>query len=168
MNKKTKALIDKTPEKRKNSLTRHLYVMYWHMHDWFRKKWAEDGWLDINTDHIKLISMIAGGERMSNTELAKKAGVTKQAMSQMVTLMEKRGVIIIEQDPDDSRAKLISLSEYGVEFMVYFSSCAEDLMKYYATIIGDEKMKKLVEITHELSSNIMETEPDKNYFRIRK
>jgi DNA-binding MarR family transcriptional regulator len=157
MDKKTRALIDAMSAKRKNSLSRHLYIIYWHMHDWSRKKWGEDGWSDITSDHIKLISMIAGGERMSNAELAKKAGVTKQAMSQMVTLMEKRGVLIVEQDPNDSRAKLISLSKYGVEFMVYFHSCAEELMKQYSKIIGNEKMKLLNEIAGELAQGIAET-----------
>jgi len=168
LDKKTRTLIDAMSVKRKNSLGRHLYVVYWHMHDWSRKKWAEDGWSDITTDHIKLISMIAGGERMSNAELAKKAGVTKQAMSQMVNLMEKRGVLIVEQDPNDSRAKLISLSKYGVEFMLYFSSCTEELMKHYTKIIGSEKMKLLAELAGELANGIMETEPTKNLFRIRK
>ena len=138
--------------RKKNSLSRHLYIVYWHMHDWSRKKWAEDGWSDINADQIKLISMIAGGEQMSNAELAKKAGVTKQAMSQMVTTMEKRGVLTVEQDPNDSRAKLISLSKYGVEFMVYLSSTREELMAQYTKILGSEKMKLFTEIAGELAS----------------
>ena len=163
MDKKTRALIDAMSAKRKNSLSRHLYIVYWQMHDWSRKKWAEDGWSDITTDHIKLISIIAGGEKMSNAELAKKAGVTKQAMSQMVTLMEKRGVLTVEQDPNDSRAKHISLSKYGVEFMVYFSSCTEELTKQFTKIIGSEKMKLLTEITGELANGITATEQKKQY-----
>jgi DNA-binding MarR family transcriptional regulator len=158
MDKKTRALIDAMAAKRKNSLGRHFYILYWHMHDWYRKKWAEDGWSDITTDHIKLITMIAGGERMSNAELSKKAGVTKQAMSQMVTLMEKRGVLLVEQDPNDSRAKLISLSKYGVEFIAYFSSNTEELMKQYTKIIGSEKMKIFTDIAGELTRGITETE----------
>ncbi len=149
--------------KRKQSLSRHFYLIYWHMHDSTRKKWAEDGWSEITTDHIKLITVIAGGERMSNSELAKRVGVTKQAMSQMVTLLEKRGVLVVQQDPEDSRAKLISLSDYGVEFMVYFSSSTEDLMKKYTKIIGKDKMKILTEIAGELAEGLIETE-SKNYF----
>ena len=144
--------------KRKQSLGRHFYVIYWHMHDSVRKKWAEDGWSEITTDHIKLISMIAGGERLSNNELAKLAGVTKQAMSQMVTLLEKRGVLVVKPDPDDSRAKLISLSDYGVEFMAYFSSSTDDLFKRYTKLLGAEKMKLLTELAGELANGIMETD----------
>jgi len=166
MDKKTRTLIDAMAAKRKNSLGRHLYIIYWHMHDWSRKKWAEDGWSDINADQIKLISMIAGGEQMSNAELAKKAGVTKQAMSQMVTTMEKKGALKVEQDPNDSRAKLISLSKYGVEFMMYLSSTREELMARYVKIIGSEKMKLFTEIAGELANGI--AEPDQSVYRFNK
>jgi DNA-binding MarR family transcriptional regulator len=157
MDKKTKALLDTMAAKRKDSLSRQLYIIYWHMHDWSRKKWAEDGWSDINADQIKLLTLIVGGEQMSNAELAKKAGVTKQAMSQMVTLMEKKGVLTVEDDPNDSRAKLISLSKYGVEFMVYLSSTRKELMTQYTKILGSEKMKLLTEIASELARGIAET-----------
>jgi DNA-binding MarR family transcriptional regulator len=163
MDKKTRALINELSAKRKNSLTRHLYVVYWHMYEWSRKKWAEDGWSDITVDHIKLISIIADGERMNNAELAKKAGVTKQAMSQMVNLMEKRGVLVVEQDPGDSRAKLISLSKYGVEFTVYFSSCSDELVKHYTKMIGSQKAKLLLELAGELANGIMEAEPSSKF-----
>jgi DNA-binding MarR family transcriptional regulator len=89
-------------------------------------------------------------------------------MSQMVTLMEKRGVLIVEQDPNDSRAKLISLSKYGVEFMVYFSSSIEELTKQYTSIIGREKMELLTEIAGELANGIAETGQNKYLFNIRK
>ena len=168
MDKKKKALIDSMAAKRKNSLSRHFYIAYWHMQEWLRKKWAEDGWSEITMDHVKLISLISGGEQMSNSELAQKAGVTKQAMSQMVTLLEKRDVLIVEQDPNDSRAKLISLSDYGVEFMVYFTTCSEELTKYYTKILGAEKVKLLIELTGELANGIMETDPIGKHFNIKK
>ena len=168
IDKKKKAVIDAMAAKRKNSLSRHFYVAYWHMQEWLRRKWAEDGWSDITMDHVKLISIISGGEQLSNSELAQKAGVTKQAMSQMVTLLEKRGVLVVEQDPNDSRAKLISLSDYGVEFILYFSSCGEELTKFYAKLIGPDKLKLLTEIMGELGNEIMEKEPISKHFNLNK
>jgi DNA-binding MarR family transcriptional regulator len=162
--KRNKAIIKTIAAKRKDSFSRHCYIIYWHMHDWAKKKWISDGWSDITTDHIKLISLIADRERMTNNELAKMAGVTKQAMSQMVTLMEKRGVLTVQQDPNDSRAKLISLSDYGFEFMRYFSTCTEDLIKQYTAILGSSKMKILTRLSGELAGAIFEPSI-KNTFR---
>ena len=156
LNKKKKALIDSLAEERKRSFGVHLYVLYWHQHDWTKKKWAADGWLDISADQLKLINLLASGASMISSELAKRAGVTKQAMSQMVNLMEKRRVLLVQQDPNDSRAKIISLSAYGLEFLAYFSSYTQDLNKQYLAIIGKDKMQMLTDITGELTNALMD------------
>jgi DNA-binding MarR family transcriptional regulator len=156
LDKKRKAVIDSITQERRNSLGVHLYVIYWHQYDWTKKKWTADGWSDITADQLKLINLVAGWESMSGSELARRAGVTKQAMSQMVNLMEKRGVLIVQQDPNDLRVKMISLSVYGVEFLKYFSSYIQDLNKQYTKIIGEDKMRMLTEITGELADALME------------
>ena len=156
LDKKRKAIIDSITEERRYNLGVHLYVIYWHLHDWTKKKWTQDGWLDITADQLKLINLIADGESMGSSELARRARVTKQAMSQMVKLMKKRGVLIVQQDPNDSRAKIISLSAYGTGFLKYFSSYTQDLNKQYTEIIGEDKMRILTEITGELADTLME------------
>lgn len=47
------------------------------------------------------------------TELAKKAGVTKQAMSELVIDLERLGYLTRTADPDDGRAKLIGFTDKG-------------------------------------------------------
>lgn len=156
LDQKRKAVIASITEERRYSLGVHLYVIYWHLHDWTKKKWTADGWSDITADQLKLINQIAGGESISSSELARRAGVTKQAMSQMVNLMEKRGVLSVQQNPDDSRAKMICLSAQGDEFLEYFNSYTQDLNKQYTEIIGEDKMRILTEITGELADALME------------
>jgi DNA-binding MarR family transcriptional regulator len=92
---------------------------------------------------------------MNNTELAKQVGVTKQAMSQMIATLVKRGVLKITQNTKDSRSKLIALSDYGLEFDKYFSSSIDELMKEYTTIIGEAKMSVVTDILMELSNGII-------------
>lgn len=154
LSKKKKAELDAILSKSHSSFGSNFYRVYWHMHDWSRKKRVEDDWSDITTDHLKLIHLIAQGESMTNGELAKQAGVTKQAMSQMVTLLEKRGALVVEQDPNDSRAKLISLADYGVDFMIYFQSQSQQLYKMYKEILGEEKMRILTELSGELARGL--------------
>ena len=161
LTKKKKAVIDSMAQELKYSFGVHLYVIYWHQHDWTKKKWTTDGWSDITADQLKLINLVASGQSMSSGELARRAGVTKQAMSQMINLMEKRGVLIVQQDPNDLRAKMISLSVYGVEFLKYFSAYTRDLNKQYTEIIGEDKMRMLTEITGELADALMEKEKPK-------
>lgn len=156
LDKKRKAVIDSITEERRYNLGVHLYIIYWHQHAWTKKKWAADGWSDITADQLKLINLLASGESMSGSKLARRARVTKQAMSQMVNLMEKRGVLVVQQDPSDSRVKMISLSAYGTEFLKYFSSYTKELNKQYTEIIGEDKMRMLTEITGELADVLIE------------
>src|ERR1700759_2800445 len=89
----------------RNNFGTHLYRIYWHMLLWSEKEWKADGWTEITTDHLKVISLVARTKETKNNDLTKLVGVTKQAMSQMITLLEKRGVITVETNPSDSRAK---------------------------------------------------------------
>lgn len=156
LDKKRKAVIDSITEERRYNLGVHLYVIYWHLHDWTKKKWTADGWSDITADQLKLINLVASGESMSGSELARRARVTKQAMSQMINLMEKRGVLIVQQNPDDLRTKMISLSAYGAEFLKYFSSYTQALNEKYTKIIGEDKMRMLTEISGKLADALIE------------
>ena len=153
-------MINSIINSRKNRLASHIYLIYWDIHRWAARKWAEDGWSDITSDHLKLISLLAAGGKFSNNDLAKQAGVTKQAMSQMVTLLEKRGVLNVEQNPKDSRAKLISLSDYGFEFLAYLGLSTDKLMKEYTEIIGEDKMKTITEISRELGDGLIKINRD--------
>lgn len=47
------------------------------------------------------------------TELAEKAGITKQAMSELVIDLEQLGYLMRTADPHDRRAKLISFTAKG-------------------------------------------------------
>ncbi|MBA3311523.1 MAG: MarR family transcriptional regulator [Nocardioidaceae bacterium] len=47
--------------------------------------------------------------------LAEMAGVTKQAISQQVAHLQAHGYVLVESDPDDSRAKRVRLTDKGAE-----------------------------------------------------
>lgn len=47
------------------------------------------------------------------TELAERAGITKQAMSELVIDLERLGYLMRTPDPHDRRAKLISFTDKG-------------------------------------------------------
>lgn len=47
--------------------------------------------------------------------IAELAGVSKQAISQQVTYLERHGYVAVEPDPDDNRAKVVRLTPLGAE-----------------------------------------------------
>ena len=52
------------------------------------------------------------------TVLAERMGVTKQAAGQMVTQLERAGLVSRRSDPDDGRARLVELTHDGFEVLL--------------------------------------------------
>ncbi len=157
LDKGSKDRLEDYMQKRKRNLGRLIYITHRHFNEWALKRWHEDGWHEIRPEHLRLISII-GLEAINNNELAKKARVSKQAMSKMVNDLVKRGVVDVQPDPDDSRAKIISISKSGVDFIIYFNSCSKNLEQKFNDIIGKKKTAQLIDILSELTEGILECE----------
>jgi DNA-binding MarR family transcriptional regulator len=54
---------------------------------------------------------------LSSAQLARNSFVTAQSMADMVTTLERRGLIVRRRDPDNRRALLISLTCAGHELL---------------------------------------------------
>ena len=73
---------------------------------------AQRGYDDFPFASASLLWLMdEGGTR--STVLAQRAGVTKQAMSQLVRLMERQGYLEQVPDPTDTRAKVVRMTERG-------------------------------------------------------
>ncbi|MEW5684035.1 MAG: MarR family transcriptional regulator [Pseudomonadota bacterium] len=67
------------------------------------------GWDALTRTQSLVMANIAAGEHRL-TRIARNLGVTRQATSQMLGEMERRGLIVIKPDPDDRRARIIDFS----------------------------------------------------------
>jgi DNA-binding MarR family transcriptional regulator len=56
------------------------------------------------------------GEGARITDMAARAGITKQSMGEVVRELVDLGVCRVEPDPSDRRAKLVTYTDYGIEF----------------------------------------------------
>ena len=79
------------------------------------------------------------------TMLAQRSGVTKQAMSQLVKLLEKRHYV--EQVPDeiDTRAKVVRLTKRGVALRKACEEARRDLDATAKKALGKRDLARLVE-----------------------
>jgi len=152
--KRTKQLED-WMDKRKANPGRLIYIIYRYVHEWASVRWKADGWENLQPDHLRLISIV-GTDSVNNNELAKRARVSKQAMSKMVMQLEKFGFIDVNPDPKDSRAKVISVNNQGADFLQYFNSCGMVLVDDFAEIIGEKKTKQLIPLLSELAEGLIE------------
>ena len=157
LDKRRKEKLESYMLKKKTNLCRHIYITYRYFNEWAQKQWIEDGWENIRPEHLRLISII-GTDEVNNNELAKRARVSKQAMSKMVNDLESHGFVDVEPDPNDSRARIISISNNGVEFLEYFQNSGKVINKQFEDILGKEKAEKLLSLFSELTEGILELE----------
>jgi DNA-binding MarR family transcriptional regulator len=75
-----------------------------------------------------------GGTR--STVLAQRAGVSKQAMSQLVRLMERQGYLEQVPDPTDTRAKVVRMTERGEAVKIACVEVREELNWKVARSLG--------------------------------
>ena len=68
----------------------------------------------IGAAHIHITRHLPlAGERL--TELAQRAGMTKQSMAELVNQCEAWGLVTRERDPYDARARLVRFTSLGLE-----------------------------------------------------
>src|SRR5579863_1155659 len=154
---RSKDKLEKYMVQRRRNVARLIYILHRFFNEWAEKKWEEDGWGEIRPEHLRLISIV-GTDRVNNNELAKRARVSKQAMSKMVNDLERRGFIDVRPDQHDSRAKMISVSKEGVDFLGYLCSSAKQFEQILTSIMDRKKTEKLIDILSELTEGIIEKE----------
>lgn len=60
-----------------------------------------------------LRNIAVGGSNI--TEIAERAGLAKQTVGPIVRRLEERGVVLVEPDPEDRRARIVRYSPAGLE-----------------------------------------------------
>jgi DNA-binding MarR family transcriptional regulator len=73
----------------------------------------ERGWPDLRASHATLLLNVDRRTGTRLTELARRAGVTKQAVMVVVDDLEMRGLVRRTPDLDDGRAKVVRLTARG-------------------------------------------------------
>lgn len=76
------------------------------------RRLLEQGYDDLrHSDTVVFENITADGARVS--DIARLSMVTKQAVAQTVAYLEERGYVERRPDPDDARAKIVTLSRKG-------------------------------------------------------
>lgn len=113
------------------------------------EKLTEHGYADLSLFHTALISNLeVEGSHIS--DIAERAGVTKQAMGQLAKELEAKGLIQRAPDPHDKRAVLLKFTEQGINFLEVAYQIKLEIEAEYAQRIGADKMVILRDLLSEL------------------
>jgi MarR family transcriptional regulator, temperature-dependent positive regulator of motility len=110
----------------------------------------ERGYPDVRLAHSALFAHI-DPEGTRSSELAERAGVTKQGMGQLVADLEKKGYVERVEDPADRRAKLVRLTKKGWRHVRDAREIIGEIEEAYARRLGDERLETLRAILKDLS-----------------
>jgi DNA-binding MarR family transcriptional regulator len=105
-------------------------------------KVASCGFKDMTPAFASLMPLLdATGARP--TSLAQRAGITKQAISQLVRELEARGYV--EQIPDstDTRAKIVRLTKRGVAIKAACAEVKHELQSMAIAKLGKSRVSRL-------------------------
>ena len=103
---------------------------------------AARGFDDMTPAFAGVIPLLdATGERP--TVLAQRAGVTKQAMGQMLKLLSQRKYVEQAPDSSDTRAKVVRLTKHGVALRAACMEVRRDLHAAALKTLGKEELANL-------------------------
>lgn len=122
---------------------------------------AVRGYEDFPFASASLLWLLDAGATRS-TILAQRAGVSKQAISQLVRLMERQGYLKQDSDPTDMRAKLVSLTERGEAVKTACVEIRHALNRDLAKSLGAteaERLQSSLDVASALFGDLMQARP---------
>ena len=90
----------------------------------------------VGAAHIHITRHLAlEGSRL--TDLAERAGMTKQAMGDLVTQCEAWGLVVREPDPHDARARRVRFTPTGLAWLGAFRTAVAQAEAEFRAEVGD-------------------------------
>ena len=111
---------------------------------------AEQGFTDYRLTYQPVFQWCRPeGSRL--TELAKRAGITKQSMAEIIDVLEQHGYVERIPDPTDGRALLIRRTARGWEVNRVAREVVEQIQQEWTLVLGEERSRHLLETLRQLA-----------------
>lgn len=91
------------------------------------------------------------GKSIISSELAKRLGITRSAVSQIVTKLEQKNIVKRVAAPDDRKIAYVQLSENAMKVFEEQLAKINAFMERVVTVFGEEKMHEFVSLYDEFA-----------------
>jgi DNA-binding MarR family transcriptional regulator len=118
---------------------------------------AAAGFEDVREGHGCVFGFIDLDEGSRLTDLADRAGLTKQAVGEAVAELERLGYLERVPDPEDGRAKIIKLTPRGVDAARMGRRLFAEIENDWAARYGEERVALLRELVEEIAAGYLLT-----------
>jgi DNA-binding MarR family transcriptional regulator len=144
----------------KNELPLALRGAYLALHRQSDAKFAKYG---ITADQFVLLATLSRGNAMTQRELALRMKSDPSTVRAMLVLLEKRGFVLREIHPSDSRARTVELTAAGKRKFKQVWSAGESIREQMFASLDPMEVETLVRllrmVTNALSPNTLSLEP---------
>jgi DNA-binding MarR family transcriptional regulator len=117
----------------------------------FFSRLQESGFADIREGHGCVFGFIDVEHGSRLTDLAERSGLTKQAVGEAATELERLGYLERVPDPRDRRAKIITLTPRGLEAVATGRRVFAEIERELAQQFGEELLAGLREAVERIS-----------------
>ena len=120
------------------------------MDEKLRERLQQRGWPSITRSQSMVLANVANGVTRAS-RLAENLGVTRQAMSQLLADMVKKGLIELIPDPDHGRAQLVQVAPQADGIREDARRVLRDLEAELEVSIGAQQMASLRQAFEQLA-----------------
>lgn len=145
-----------TPERPTfGSLFREPYQTYL---NWLYGRLKEEGFPDIRATHSTVLRRITTeGVRVS--DLAERAGMTKQSMAYLVDDLTALDYVTTAPDPTDGRAKLVVPTKKGETLLAASRRLGDLYEQHVGKLLGSTEAKRLRSLLEQLNAKLRSNPP---------
>lgn len=143
--------------RREQMLLRLLVRLFRVMNDETVERTIARGHPQLQPSHPRLLAYVDTERGSRVNELAKKMGVTRQAVSQLLDDVEAAGCVERRPDPDDARAVRVHFTAKGRRQLADAMDAMEELEAEYAELVGPQELKKVKQV---LSALLEKLDPE--------
>ena len=114
-----------------------------------------DGFSDLRPAHSAVFSNL-GSEGVRISELADRAGMTKQSMGALVSYLERRGYVSVSPDQRDGRAKIVRRTQKGMASHEPARRIITRVQQKWRRLLGPGEMDELERLLRKLNDRLID------------
>lgn len=119
---------------------------------------AEAGYSDLRPAH-SAVFMNLDPEGTRITDLAERASMTKQSMSELVRDLEERGYVWTSPHPSDRRAKVVRWTKKGKATEEPARRNIQRVQDKWSRLLSEGEMEELLRLLRKLSDAVTDADP---------
>lgn len=97
----------------------------------------------VTRAQVAVFGVLDFGGPATVSDLARSVGITSQAMGESIRRLERDGLVSVASDPNDSRAKVVSITPLGADMLRIVWRELRQLEDRLAEMLGTDRLHQL-------------------------